>query len=131
MKSGGITTIGEPLSRVDGPAKVSGSAIYAAENHLPGLLFASLVMSTVPSGRVLRLDTAEAERARGVVAVITPGNALRLPGAERRLTLLQDDRVFYQNQPISLVVAKSFHEAQYGVSLVRAEYAKTSAKLDF
>src|SRR5438477_10339965 len=131
MKSSGITTIGEPHPRVDGPAKVTGTARYAAETELPGLLYGSLVMSAIPSGRVLRLDVAEAERASGVVAVITPRNALKLPGAERRLTLLQDDQVFYQNQPIALVVAETFHEAQYGASLVRAEYEKTVAKLDF
>src|SRR5437764_381925 len=131
MKSSGIMTIGESLPRVDGPAKVTGSARYAAETELPGLLYASLVMSTIPSGRVQRLDVAEAERASGVVAVITPRNALKLPGAERRLTLLQDDQVFYQNQPIALVVAKTLHEAQHGASLVRPEYANSSAKLDF
>src|SRR5437016_6942874 len=108
MKSGGIVSIGDPLARVDGSAKVSGRATYAAENRLPGLLYASLVTSTVPSGRVTRFDIADAERASGVVAVITPQNALKLPGAERRLTLLQDDQVFYQNQPIALVVAKTF-----------------------
>jgi xanthine dehydrogenase YagR molybdenum-binding subunit len=124
------TTIGEPLPRVDGPAKVTGSAHYSAEHHPPEMLYASLVMSTIPSGRV-RLDPGKAEKASGVVAVITPTNALKLPGAERRLTILQDDQVFYQNQPIAIVVAKTLQDARHGVSLVRTEYSETSAKLDF
>src|SRR4051794_32092253 len=99
MKTGGPTSIGDPIARVDGPAKVTGNAPFSAENHLPELLYAVMVMSTIPSGRVTRLVTSEAERSDGVVAVITPRNALKLAAPERRLTLLQVDQVFFQNQP--------------------------------
>jgi xanthine dehydrogenase YagR molybdenum-binding subunit len=124
-------SIGDPLLRVDGREKVTGTAKYSAEYHMPGLVYASLVMSTIPSGRVTRIDTAAAQRARGVVAVITPANALRLPAPERRLTLLQDDRVFYQNQPVAVVIAETLEQAHYGASLVRPKYAPEPAKLDF
>ena len=66
-----------------------------------------------------------------MLAVITSANAPKLPGAERRLALLQDNEVFYQNQPIALVVAESLPQAQYGASLVRPEYEPAAAKLDF
>src|SRR5436305_4903097 len=98
--------IGDPLARVDGEAKVTGAARYAAEFSIPGLAYASVVMSAIPSGRVTRFDTAESERAPGVIAVITPKNALRLRSPERRLTILQDDHVFYNNQPIAIVIAE-------------------------
>ena len=123
-------TIGDPIPRVDGQAKVTGTAKYSAEFSIPGLAHAVLVMSTVPTGRV-RMDTAEAARAPGVLAVITPGNALRLHETERRLTVLQDDQVFYQNQPIGLVVAETLEQAHHAASLVHPQYQAEAAKLDF
>ncbi|MFO1500650.1 MAG: xanthine dehydrogenase family protein molybdopterin-binding subunit [Verrucomicrobiota bacterium] len=131
MKEGEKTRIGDPLVRVDGRAKVTGTAQYAAEAASAGSVYAILVTSTIPSGRVSRIETAKAEAAEGVVAVITPFNALKLPAPERRLTLLQDDQVFYNNQPIAIVVADSLHHAQYAASLVQPQYQRTAAKLDF
>ncbi len=125
-----LVSIGDPFSRVDGRAKVTGTAKYAAEFPVAGLTHAVLVMSTVPSGRVT-FDTATAERAPGVVAVITPANALRLAAPERRLTLLQDNQVFYNNQPIAIVVAETLHQARHAASLVRAQYEQTAPKLNF
>ncbi|HEX3743539.1 MAG TPA: xanthine dehydrogenase family protein molybdopterin-binding subunit [Bryobacteraceae bacterium] len=125
-----MITIGDPLARVDGPAKVTGEAKFSAEYSIPGLVYASLVMSTIPSGHV-QFRTAAAERAPGVVAVLTPANAMRLPAPEKRLTLLQDDRVYYQNQPIALVVAETLEQAHYAASLVEPRYEAAPAKLDF
>ena len=124
-------TIGDPLARVDGKAKVSGNAKYAAEFPVSGLAHATQVMSTIASGRITAMDTAQAERAPGVIAVITPKNALKLAKPERRLTVLQDDLIFYQNQPIALVVAETLEQAKYAGSLVRVKYETTPAKLDF
>jgi xanthine dehydrogenase YagR molybdenum-binding subunit len=131
MSATELIAIGDPLPRVDGRAKVTGQAKYSAEFSLPGLVYGSLVMSTIPSGRVTRMDTAAAERAPGVVAVITPANAIRLPAPERRLTLLQDDQVFYNNQPIAIVLAESLEQAQCGAQLVQPHYETMPAKLDF
>ncbi len=123
--------IGDPIERVDGPAKVTGHAKYAAEFPARGLAYATQVVSTIPSGRIAALDIVQAERAPGVIAVITPKNALRLAKPERRLTVLQDDQVFYQNQPIAVVVAETLEQSKHGASLVRARYETTPAKLDF
>ncbi len=129
--SNGSVAIGDPLPRVDGRAKVTGSAKYSAEFPIPRLVHGSLVMSTIASGKVVRMDTAAAERAPGVLAVITPSNAIRLAAPERRISLLQDDRVFYQNQPIGIVLAETFEQARYAASLVKPQYEAAPAKLDF
>jgi xanthine dehydrogenase YagR molybdenum-binding subunit len=131
MSGNGLVAIGDPMPRVDGPAKVTGSAKYSAEFPIPGLVYGSLIMSTIASGRVVRMDTAKAEQAPGVLAVITPANAIRLANPERRISLLQDDQVFYQNQPIGIVVAETFEQARYGASLVKPQYEPGPAKLDF
>lgn len=134
------TTIGEPITRVDGRAKVTGVAKYAAEFEIPNLAYAVMVTSTIANGRVQGMDTAAAERAPGVLAVMTPGNAKKLPDggkagvkppAGRVLSLLQDDTVKYNNQPIAVVVAETLNQAIYAGSLLGVRYQSAPAVLDF
>ncbi|TIM91524.1 MAG: hypothetical protein E5Y59_23565, partial [Mesorhizobium sp.] len=63
--------IGKSVSRVDGRLKVTGAATYAAEFEVPNLAHAAVVRSIVANGRIASIDTAEAERAPGVIAVVT------------------------------------------------------------
>lgn len=134
-----MSLIGQPLSRVDGIRKVTGSATFSAEHKIPRLAHAVLVMSTVASGRIARVDSAEAEKMRGVIAVITHLNAPRLPAggkavpppAGRVLNLLQDDRVHYQNQPVGLVVADTLEHAVDAARHVRLTYQAEQASNDF
>jgi len=66
--------IGLEVSRVDGPAKVTGSARYSGEISLPGLAYAEIVGAAVASGRVTMIDTAQAENAEGVAGILTHRN---------------------------------------------------------
>src|SRR5439155_17839621 len=61
--------IGHSTPRVDGPLKVSGTAQYTADFRFPGQLYAVPVEATIANGRVLKLDTAAAEKMPGVRAV--------------------------------------------------------------
>ncbi len=63
--------IGTQVSRLDGPAKVAGTAPFAAEIALDGMVYAALRFSTVARGRITALETARAEGAPGVVLVMT------------------------------------------------------------
>ena len=72
--------LGEPLNRVDGRLKVTGGAKYSGEYKLPNLSYGVLVPATVACGTVAAMDTKAAERAPGVLAVITPFNASKVPG---------------------------------------------------
>ena len=135
-----MTSIGTPLDRVDGPLKVCGQAHYTGDLALPHMVHAVLVTSSIASGRVARIDSAAAERAPGVAAVISHANAMRLPQAGkaavhppdgRVLSLLQDDRVAYSNQPVAVVVAETFAQALGAAALVRVTYARDAARLDF
>ena len=102
-----MSLLGAPLNRVDGRMKVTGTAKYTAEFEIPNLAYAVMVLSTIPAGQITSLDTVKAERAGGVIAVLKPGNAPKLPKAPGRISLLQDDAVHYNNQPIAVVVAES------------------------
>jgi xanthine dehydrogenase YagR molybdenum-binding subunit len=131
---------GQGIDRVDGRLKVCGRAPYAAEFALPGLAHAVLVASTVASGRIVRMDIAAASAVPGVIAVLSPMNAPRLPQggkagvdppAGRVLSLLQDDVVSYNQQPIAVVVADTLEAAAQAARLVRVVYAQSDARLDF
>ena len=131
--------VGADMDRVDGRLKVTGAARYSADMPTENLAHAVLVQSTVPAGRITRLDTAAAKKAPGVLNVLTHLNAPRLPDhgraavnppAGRVLTLLQDDVVRYNGQPIAVVVADTFEHARDAALLVRAKYATRPATLD-
>ena len=93
----------------------------------------AIVRSTVANGRIASIDSAAAERAPGVIAVLTHRNAPRLayrphkgavdPAVGERLHVLQDDRVNHQGQPIALVVAETLEQANHAATLVRVTYA--------
>jgi xanthine dehydrogenase YagR molybdenum-binding subunit len=124
--------------RYDGRAKVTGTAKYAAEFKPPtDPAYAFIVQSTISSGSIAAIDQAASERASGVLAVITPFNAPKLPvaspqpPARRHLTLLQEKEVFYSGQPVAVIVAKSLPEAMYAAGLLKITYKRTLSKLNF
>jgi xanthine dehydrogenase YagR molybdenum-binding subunit len=130
--------IGDPLSRVDGRLKVTGGAKYSGEYKLPGLTYGVLVSATIASGSVMAIDTKAAERAPGVLAVITPFNAPKVPGYQpdaarpaRGLKLFNDNKVYFNGQPIALVVAETFERATYAAALIRTSYEKQPFETDF
>ena len=125
--------IGKPLDRVDGRLKVTGQARYAAEHHLPNSVYGVLVGSTIAKGRITEIDTAAAEKAPGVIAVLTHRNAPELPewkevpgtpnpAVGKPLQPLHDDRVHHTGQPVALVVADAFERATLAAALVRVTY---------
>ncbi|MFI5257410.1 MAG: hypothetical protein ACHQRK_09140, partial [Gemmatimonadales bacterium] len=97
----GVESVGEPMSRVDGRLKVTGSARYSAEFPAASMVHAVIVQSTIARGRVTSIDASAASKVPGVLEVLTHENAPRLPKLEvnppatRVLTLLQDAQVRY------------------------------------
>ncbi len=122
--------VGRAIDRVDGRLKVTGKAQYAAEIPVANVTYAVVVTSAGGRSRLVRVDASRAEKVPGVLRVLTPATAPRLPGAktktdpnDRLLQVLQDDEVHYSDQPIALVVATSLESAQEGAHAVEAEYA--------
>lgn len=120
--------VGRPLDRVDGVLKVTGRASYAPETPVANAARALIVTSAVSAGRLADIDTRDAERAPGVLAVLTHKNAPKLKGADshsqgdRVLQVLQDDTIAYNDQPIAVVVADTLEHAQHALELVRPRY---------
>jgi xanthine dehydrogenase YagR molybdenum-binding subunit len=121
------------LIRPDGPAKLTGKAVYAADTPLPDMLHAALTPATVPSGQVT-VDLAAALAAPGVVAAydrlpaLTP---LPSPPLGHSVIPLQGDRVHYDGQPVALVLASTLEQAQYAAGLVTTTYVDTAAPLAY
>ncbi|PZX17766.1 xanthine dehydrogenase YagR molybdenum-binding subunit [Palleronia aestuarii] len=121
---------GQPMTRRDGIAKVTGTATFAADNTRQGLVHAVYVPATIARGHVTALDTEAATHHPGVLGVMTPANRPDLPGDldakptrfSMRIEVLQDDKVRYAGQPIALVMAETLEAATEGARLVRATY---------
>ncbi len=134
--------IGKPISRVDGPLKVRGEAKFAAEFPVEGMVYAALVYSTIPKGRIAAFDLAAAEAAPGVVFVMTHQNAPEIKampffGAAQKaasgdnLLIFQDDRVHWNGQPVAVVLAGTQEQANHAKSLVRVTYEEEPAVTAF
>ncbi len=132
------SSIGQPLTRVEGLLKVTGRARYAADNHPAGMLYAVIATSTIARGRVASLDIAAAKAHPGVVEVMTPANAPKLaqdPDLKDtpftfRMELLQNDQVRYANQAIAVVIATSLEAATEGAMLLRPTYQAEPPRVD-
>ncbi len=125
--SGDVT--GKGVDRIDARLKVTGKAPYAAEVPVANVAHAVIVGSSIAKGTIASIDTRAAERAPGVLAVLTHRNAPKLPNAkkaagpvDRILQLLQDDAIVYADQAIALVVGETLEAAQYGANVVDVRY---------
>ena len=117
--------VGKPLDRVDGPAKVTGSATYAYEYKEPaGIAVGYLVPAAIAKGRIASIDTALAERMPGVVKVLTYLNAPEQGQKSQQVSpALASDRIEHYGQAVALVVAESFEQARAAAYAVEVGYA--------
>ncbi len=120
-------SVGDSIKRIEVVDKTLGSAQYADDIHLPGMLLASAVRSAYPRAKVLSIDTSAAKALPGVVAVFT---AEDVPGAKKIGHLVQDYDVLipvgsithFLGDAIALVVAQTAEALENGKSAVRVEY---------
>ncbi len=133
----------DELDRVDARAKVTGTAQFSYEFDLPNVAYGVMVGSTITKGTISALETKNAERAPGVLAVIShlnipklpgyepPKDAATLPAIKKGFKVFSDNAVRFNGQPIAIVVADTFERATYAASLVKAQYQKEEPHTDF
>jgi xanthine dehydrogenase YagR molybdenum-binding subunit len=125
--------VGMPVSRLDGPLKVTGTAKYAAEHFEPDMVQGYAVLSTIAKGRLIAIGTTEARKQLGVIAIYTHENRPKAasrdskwqdtaapPGSPFRP--LESDQIQFDGQPIALVVADTFEHARDAAALIVATY---------
>jgi len=124
--------VGKPIGRVEGREKVTGTARYAADLFLPGLLWAKAVRSPLPHARIVRIDTDKARALPGVRAVLTGADVPGVLHGRRMLDLplLARDRVRYIGEPVAVVAADDPDPAEEAATLVEAEYEELPAVFD-
>jgi len=129
----GQVVTGTAVSRVDGRAKVTGAARYAAEYPADGLLYGVVVSGTIAKGRILDIDVEAAMAVDGVVEVLSHVNRPRIRSfdlAYKDMTApsgspfkpLHDACIRYSGQPVALVLAATFEAARHAATLVRVRY---------
>jgi CO/xanthine dehydrogenase Mo-binding subunit len=129
--------VGTPRDRVDGRLKVMGAATYPIDVNLPGLAYAALVQSTVTSGRIGHIAADAAERAPGVLAVITHLNTPSLAGGPitpigpQPLPPFQSDAVLHYGQHVAMVVAETMEQAMAAAALIEVTYERDTPVLSF
>jgi xanthine dehydrogenase YagR molybdenum-binding subunit len=114
-------SLGAPVDRVEGRAKVEGAAKYAFEYERDGVAYAHVVQSTVAAGRVRAVDASRALALQGVLAVLTHENAPAVD-AEGELAVLQSPDVSYRGQIVGAAIAESPEIARQAAALVQVDY---------
>lgn len=126
------SVVGKDVTRIDGVLKVTGAAKYGVDYALENLVWGVGVHSTVGVGKIISIDTSEAEKMPGVLLVLHHGNAMKMyraannfedssrPGESR--PPFDDDQVYYWGQFVALVVADTFERAQAAASRVKVKY---------
>ena len=124
-----LKVIGQPLSRIDGPLKTTGRAPYAYERHdvAPGAAYGYVVGSAIAKGRIERIDLSAAQKASGVLAIVTVENAGKLgKGKLNYAQLLAGPDIEHYHQAIALVVAETFEQARAAAELLKVSYTRSA-----
>lgn len=127
--------VGQALDRVDGRAKVTGAARFAADADVRNVTYAALVQANIAYGRVTSIDASAAGKLPGVLAVISHLNAPKLDpkaaerGASESRIPLSDDVVHYAGQVVAVVVADTLERARHAARQVNVSYAADAPNL--
>ncbi|HEX8413601.1 MAG TPA: hypothetical protein VF637_06890, partial [Sphingomicrobium sp.] len=129
---------GQPRTRIDGPAKVRGRALYASDEPVANPAWAFLLTSAIARGRIAHFDLDEALSTPGVIDILTHENV----GGEAKppkqqsggptTTTMQDDRIWHDGQIIGVVLADTYEIARDAAFRVGVAYVdeRPSASFD-
>ena len=128
-----MTVVGQRVPMPDGRERVSGSAIFAGNVELPGMLRGKFLRSPYAHARIVKLDTGRAERLPGVVAVLTGSRLLNGPLNPYYGPVLPDrplvaiEKVRYAGEPVAAVAAVDVATAVEALELIDVEYDELPA----
>ncbi|PKA44755.1 xanthine dehydrogenase family protein molybdopterin-binding subunit (plasmid) [Rhizobium sullae] len=131
--------LGGRLSRMDGPAKITGKAVYAIENQVDDVVHGVTIQSTVAAGTIKSMDISAAEAAPGVLLVLTPDNIMQLksattwagtPGPEGPYLALTKE-ITFSGQHVAAVIAETLEQATAAAALIDVSYDEKPAIFGF
>lgn len=130
----GYAVIGTRPIRHDGVDKVTGRATYGADVRLPGLVWAEVLRSPYAHARITKIDTSEAEKMPGVLAVLTHRDFPAASGGEVQAgedvvdfkrtsaNIMANDKVLYKGHVVAAVAAVDRNTALEGVHRIKVDY---------
>jgi len=115
--------VGAPLDRPEGPLKVTGTATYANEWQVRGMVHGVMVRAPGNSGRVVLANCDAVEKMPGVLAVIQDDRLLRNPaqGTANKAPIQGPQHVAYLGQLIAVVVAEGFEQARHAAQSLQVQ----------
>ncbi|MGF0524048.1 aldehyde oxidoreductase molybdenum-binding subunit PaoC [Agrobacterium pusense] len=128
-----LKIVGQPVHRIDGELKTTGRAMYAYEWHDPNLAYAYgyPVGSTIAKGRIISMNIEAAERAPGVLAVVTTLDVGKLEkGKYNTAILFGGYEIQHYHQAIAVIVAETFEQARAAAALVKVDYTEEQGSYD-
>ncbi|MGU3391271.1 aldehyde oxidoreductase molybdenum-binding subunit PaoC [Sphingomonas sp. M1A8_2b] len=128
-----MKVLGQPIDRIDGKLKTTGTAHYAYERNdvAPNAAYGYILGSAVAKGRIESIDDADAKAAPGVLAIVTYQNAGTVAKAKAHTArMLAGPDVQHYDQAVAIVVAETFEQARAGAKLLRFTYARTKGNFD-
>jgi xanthine dehydrogenase YagR molybdenum-binding subunit len=128
-----LKVVGQPVDRIDGPLKTTGTAPYAYDRHdvVANQAYGYILGSAIAKGRIAAIDLAAAKAAPGVLAIVTADNAGRLgKGKFNTAPLLGGPQIAHYHQAIAVVVAETFEQARGSAHLIRVDYTREAGKFD-
>jgi len=128
-----MKVLGQPIDRIDGKLKTTGTAHYAYERSdvAPDAAYGYIVGSAIAKGRIESIDDADAKAAPGVLAIVTYKNAGTVAKAKAHTArMLAGPDVQHYDQAVAVVVAETFEQARAAAKLLRVNYARTAGSFD-
>jgi len=120
------------LGRVEGPAKVTGEAMYTADVLLPGMIWGKVLRSPLPHAKIVAIDTREAEQMPGILAVLTAKDLPDLLTGRLvyDMPVLAIDRVRFIGEKVAVVAAEDPDMAEDALASIDVEYEEMPAVFD-
>jgi CO/xanthine dehydrogenase Mo-binding subunit len=131
-----MAEVGRSIPRLESRAKVTGRAEYMHNLRLPGMLHGKILRSTVPHGRIRRLDVTAAARLSGVHRVVTATEVRTVMPqpfygpAFHDQPVLAIDVVRHVGEPVAVVLADDPHVAEQALALIEVDYEELPAVFD-
>lgn len=128
--------VGRAVERVEDPQLVTGRTEFIDNVVLPGMLHAAILRSPLAHARIGSIDTSQAEKLPGVIAVVTGEDAKRwshpapTAPAEWGTHCLATDKVRYVGEPVAAVAAVNRYVAEDAIELIVVDYEPLEAVVD-
>ncbi len=126
------SVVGKPVTREDGPEKVSGKHLYSADIILPGMIWGKVLRCPYAHAKILSIDTTEAARLPGVHAVLTGQDVagMRVGRYMRDVPPLAEEKVRFVGERVAAVAADDPDIAEEALNLIEVEYEQLPAVFD-